>query len=78
MTRTPLKRPRMSHSYLEDIKPTMVEGLPARYGNIYDDNPYMPCISPDDLFVSFIEVKGSCACHRCYCLSEWQEMQEQY
>lgn len=72
--KTPQNEPQ---SHLKDIKPTMIEGLPVRYGNIYDDNPYTPCISPDGLFVSFIEVKGSCAYHRCYCLSEWQRMRNE-
>lgn len=61
---------------LNSEKPLMIDGLPVRYGDIYDDKPYTPCVSPDGLFVSFIEVRGSIAYHRHYCLSEWQAMQQ--
>ncbi len=59
---------------LDIKKPETINGLPVRYGNINEDRPYTPCITPDKLFVEFLEKKGSALYHRRYYTSDWFAM----
>lgn len=49
----------------------IIDGIPIRHGNIYDDRPYTPCVDEEGLFVTYIEKHGTTAYHKRYTLSEW-------
>lgn len=55
---------------LLDDRPNIIDGLPVRYGNIYDDKPYISCITPDGIYVEFLETKGELLMHRRYCAAD--------
>ena len=61
----------LESSFKHEHDPTTIQGIPVRFGSIYDDRPYIPCVDPKGLFVTFIENQGAIAHHRCYTLEEW-------
>lgn len=66
-----------THSNDKDY-PTTIQGIPVRYGSIYDDRPYIPCVDKEGIFVTFIEKHGSIGYHKCYTLSEWLGKNQHY
>ena len=63
-----------SQSHFIESESGVIDGVPVRHGNIYDDKPYIPCVDEKGLFVTFIEKHGAIAYHRRYTLSEWLGM----
>lgn len=67
------KSPQNKPQSLLNDRPNIIDGLPVRYGNIYDDKPYIPCITPDGIYVEFLETKGELLMHRRYYATDWKK-----